>query len=230
MCGRYTLRRISIQLIRDGLQLPLPGFEEFSEIKLVPRFNIAPSQEVPIIRLDRNGQREIAFVRWGFIPYWTRGKPKVQPINARDDKLLSSPMYRDAMARRRCLVLADGFYEWQGKKPPKTPYFFRRKDDGLFAFAGLWERWRPDEQSEPIETCLHITTTPNEVVSPIHDRMPAILSRGDYERWLDPSVPAEEAIKLLHAYAGEEMETYVVSSAVNKPENDGPQLVERAAG
>ena len=221
MCGRYTLRRAL--LAKPTFDAALL-FEEFSE---APRFNIAPTQAVPIVRLNKGGQRVLAGVRWGLIPHWTKGKPKAQPINARDDSVLSSPMFRQAMQRRRCLVPADGFYEWAGGKPPKVPWFFRLADDGVFAFAGLWERWRPGPDVEPVDTCLHVTTKPNALVAPVHDRMPAILRREDYARWLDRELPAEEAVTLLRPFPAELMDGYTVSTRVNKVQNDGADLVER---
>lgn len=220
MCGRYTARRAAFY---SAAFRATPLFEEFTER---PRYNVAPSQQVPIVRLDHSGRRVLCMVRWGLIPYWTRGKPRAQPINARDDRLLESPMFKGALQRRRCLVPADGFYEWLDRKPAKVPYFFRLRSDEPFAFAGLWERWRPDESADPVETCVHITTSANEMVEPIHPRMPAILRPADYDRWLDPATPPAEAVKLLQPYPAEEMEGYVVSPRVNKADTEGPELIE----
>jgi putative SOS response-associated peptidase YedK len=226
MCGRYTLRRSDFAFaIYRAMNRPHP--EEFSETNLVPRFNIAPSQGVPIIRNNHNGDPVISLVAWGLIPHWTKGTPKTKPINARDDKVLVSPMFKGAMERRRCLVPADGFYEWQDTEPAKVPWFFHLPDDAPFAFAGLWERWKPDPDAEPIDTCLHITTTPNALISPIHDRMPAILHRDDYARWLDRDVPPAEAAKLLRPYPAEQMESQMVSTRVNSTKNQGPELLDR---
>jgi putative SOS response-associated peptidase YedK len=131
-----------------GLRTPsLPGFEEFTER---PRFNIAPSQRMPIVRADGAGSPELAAAHWGLIPSWTK-EPKLKPINARAETVATSGMFRQAFTRRRCLVPADGFYEWQGLKPPKQPFFIHRKDDRQFAFAGLWERWHPPG-AEPVDT------------------------------------------------------------------------------
>src|SRR5688572_1658672 len=140
MCGRYTLRRID--LIRGGFDARLlPAFEELTER---PRFNIAPSQMIPVVRLNAQGERVIDAVRWGLIPSWTKGKPKQQPINARGETVATSAMFRQAFERRRCLVPADGFYEWRKlDTETKQPMYVRRKDEDLFAFAGLWERWKP---------------------------------------------------------------------------------------
>ncbi|MDB5290279.1 MAG: response-associated peptidase [Phycisphaerales bacterium] len=226
MCGRYTIRRADVGAAAlRALNMPL--FEEFTELKIVPRFNIAPSQSAPVIRLNAAGKAAAGEVRWGLIPSWTKGKPKMQPINARAENVATSAMFRQALERRRCLVPADGFYEWHGSKPPKQPYFIRRKDDGLFMFAGLWERWKPDDDAEPIDTFTLITTTPNELMSPIHNRMPVILGPADYGKWLDRDAGAEEAMKLLRPYPAEEMEAWPISARVNRVGNDGPELLEK---
>ena len=227
MCGRYTLRRID--LIRGGFDASLlPSFEEFTER---PRFNIAPSQAIPVVRLDASGKRVLGTVRWGLIPSWTKGKPKNQPINARAETLATSGMFRQAFERRRCLVPADGFYEWRKLADSKTkqPMFVHRRDDGVFAFAGLWERWRPDPDAEPVDTCTIITTTPNELMAPIHDRMPVILDPADYPRWLDRDTPAADVAGLLRPYPPDAMEARPVSTKVNSPRNDDEECVKPLA-
>ena len=226
MCGRYTLRRID--LIRGGFDASLlPSFEEFTER---PRFNIAPSQAIPVVRLDSSGKRVLGTVRWGLIPSWTKGKPKHEPINARAETLATSGMFRQAFERRRCLVPADGFYEWR-KLDAKTkqPMFVHRRDDGVFAFAGLWERWKPDPEAEPVDTCTIITTTPNELMAPIHDRMPVILDPADYARWLDRETPAADVAGLLRPCPPDEMEARPVSTRVNSPRNDDEECVQPLA-
>ena len=222
MCGRYTIRK-------PGLIAKLvyqEEFEEFSELKLVPRWNVAPSQDVPVIRTARSGKCVIGLLRWGLIPSWTKGKPKAQPINARSETVATSGMFRQAFERRRCLMPADGFYEWKGAKPPKTPHFIRRPDDAMFAFAAVWERWKPDPDAEPVETCCQLTTTPNGVMRPIHDRMPVILHAKDFERWLSRDVPGEDVQDLLRPLEDSAIETYAVSTAVNSVKHEGPELVE----
>ncbi len=195
-------------------------------LALHDRFNVAPATDVSLVRLYCDGHRVLTTAHWGLVPGRTRGTPKVRPMNARHDNVLSSPMFKGPMARHRCLVPAVGFYEWKGAKPPKVPFYFRLKDGEPFAFAGLWDRWRPEPGVEPVDTCLHITAEPNAIVAPVHDRMPAILHRADYGRWLDPQVPATEAAKLLRPYPAGEMTGYTVSTAVNKVGHDGPELVE----
>ncbi|HZL37421.1 MAG TPA: SOS response-associated peptidase [Tepidisphaeraceae bacterium] len=222
MCGRYTLRRLD--LIRGTFEAILgPGFEEFTER---PRFNIAPSQNVPVVRMNSAGQTVAGVARWGLIPSWTKGKPRAQPINSRSETLATSGLFRQAFARRRCLIPADGFYEWKGAAPPKQPYFFHMKDDSLFAFAGLWERWRPADDAEPIDTFTILTTRPNELSAPIHNRMPVILHRHDYARWIDRDVPGEDVGNLLDPFDADRMEVYPVSTQVNKVKNDGPSLTD----
>ena len=178
MCGRYTLRRIDIS--KTGFDaMPEPGFEEFTER---PRFNIAPSQDIAVVRINKGGGRSVGPVRWGLIPHWAKQMPKVQPINARAETVTTSGMFKQAFVRRRCIVPADGFYEWR-KLDAKTkqPMFIRLPGDRAFGFAGLWERWRPDDETEPVDTCTIITTTANGLMAPIHDRMPVILRPEDYE-------------------------------------------------
>jgi putative SOS response-associated peptidase YedK len=225
MCGRYTLRRYDLaRAAFDAMQQQLP-FEEFSELRITPRFNIAPSQIVPTVRIDRNGNRVLSAAKWGLIPSWTKSKSKTAPINARAETLASSGMFRQAFNRRRCLIPADGFYEWQESKPPKQPYFIHRKDDRLFAFGGLWERWNDPGSGEVVDSCTIVTTSANEVMTPIHNRMPLILAEGDYERWLNREIPGEEVADLLkpsHA----DLEARPVSTAVNSVKNDGPELID----
>lgn len=189
-------------------------------------FNISPSNHVPIVRIDSKGQRVATLAKWGLIPSWTKGKPKLAPINARAETVASSGMFRQAFERRRCLVPADGFYEWHGAKPPKQPYFIHMKDDGVFAFAGLWERWKAEEDAEPVDTFTIITTTPNEVAKPIHNRMPVILAPDDYGRWLDRDRKGTDVAELLKPFDPTKMDAYKVSTKVNRPGFSDPSLVE----
>src|SRR5687767_5746470 len=224
MCGRYALRRVN--LVRSDLTaVPLEPFEEFSETRL-QLFNVAPSQTMPIVRRNSKDQRVVTVARWGLIPSWAKEPPKAQPCNARAETVHSSGMFREAFARRRCLVPADGFYEWQGAKPPKQPYFIHRKDDRLFAFAGVWERWRGEKDDAPLDTYTIITTTPNDVMKPLHNRMPVILDQADYEKWLDPATKPDEAKELLRPAPNDVLEAYPVSTSVNKPKNNGPELID----
>jgi len=218
MCGRFTIKT-SLQKIIEAMS---PVLAKLDPTLFLPRFNVAPSQSPPIVRLDSSGQRVLEFARWGFVPAWTKGKPKLAPINAKCETAVTSGMYRSAFAKRRCLVPADGFYEWKGAKPPKQPFYIHRKDDGVFAFAGLWERWKPDEEAEPVDTFTILTTSPNELMANIHNRMPVIIDRSDYGAWLEKG-----DAKLLKPAPTEAMEAYPVSTKVNKPSHDQADCVER---
>jgi putative SOS response-associated peptidase YedK len=228
MCGRYTIVRPD--RIKAALEAT-PIFEEFDEKRVVPRFNIAPSQQIPLVRIDHKGNRVIDLAKWGLIPAWSKTLPKLQPINARAESVPTSGMFRQAFQRRRCLIPADGFYEWQatGPKQPKQPYFIHFKDDRTFAFAGLWEKWKPEPGSGPIETCTIITTNPNTLMEKIHNRMPVIVDPKDYNRWLDPNIPGSEVVDILKPFQPDEMEAYPITTAVNSPKHDGPELLEPPA-
>ena len=222
MCGRYTLRRIDLVRAAMGA-VPDPSFDEFTER---PRFNIAPSQPVPVVRVAKDGGRALGLVRWGLVPHWAKEPPKVQPINARAETVASSGMFRQAFARRRCIIPADGFYEWQkldGKT--KQPMFVRFPDDRVFGFAGIWERWRQQDGDDPLDTCAVITTTPNGVMAPIHDRMPVILRPADYDAWLDRDADPAAAAELLRPYPDGELDAVPVDRLVNSPKNDVPECV-----
>lgn len=241
MCGRYTLRRLDVFLhemanlrqqigdIEAGFDID-PRDEPFDEKPrlLGVRYNIAPSQQVPVIRSKADGASALGLVKWGLIPSWTKGKPKLQPINARGETVSTSGMFRQAFERRRCLIPADGFYEWKKLDArTKQPMFIHLKEDRPFAFAGLWERWKPDEASPPIDTCTILTTTPNDLMCGIHDRMPVILAPGDFPRWLSREVPGKDVLDLVRPFDADQMEAWPVSVAVNSPKNDGKELVER---
>ena len=218
MCGRFTLkssRKVLAELlgVRDVPALP-------------PRYNIAPSQEVLAVRLDRAGvERELSLLHWGLIPSWAK-EPGIgnSLINARAETVAEKPSFRSAFRKRRCLVVADGFYEWK-RENGKMPYYFQLKDEGPFAFAGLWDKWEKGE--EPVESCTLITTEANGVVGPVHDRMPVILKPEDYARWLDPDEQRPEALKpLLVPLPDDWMDAHPVSKLVNNPRNESPRCIE----
>lgn len=219
MCGRFTL----FVDPKDLMEM-FPGFDVPAE--WVPHYNVAPTQPVAVIA--NNGQSKIEFFRWGLIPFWAKD-PKIgnRMINARAETLAEKPSFRTAYRRRRCLVLADGFYEWR-KEPgrtTKTPMYIRLTSGEPFAFAGLWEAWRaPDDQT--ILSCTIITTTPNELVKEIHNRMPVILDPEAYDLWLDPAErQTDELDEWLRPYPAEQMLAYPVSTFVNSPANDTPECV-----
>jgi putative SOS response-associated peptidase YedK len=224
MCGRYRLTAKE-RYIRDHF-----GLDE--DVEWSPRWNIAPTQQVPTIRQDSNEPRRTWMAgRWGLIPSWARDAAiGVRTINAVAETAAERPAFRDAMRWRRCLVLADGFYEWKKLGPKhKQPYNFGLATGGIFAFAGLWERWRDTVAGQTLETCTILTTSSNSLVAGIHDRMPVILSPEDYDQWLDPGVtdPARVA-NLLKPFEARLMRSYAVSERVNRVENDDPECAREA--
>ena len=212
MCGRFTLkrpRRIRFDTAGDA------GF-----IDLLPRYNIAPSQE--IVAIVENGDQYARLFQWGLIPSWSK-EPKAI-INARSETLVEKPSFRDSFQRRRCLIPADGFYEWERKGKFIQPYYFQMRDHSPFCFAGIWDTWQFGEKT--INSCAIITTSANEVLAPIHDRMPVILPPGDYESWLQPSSRPDYLLSLLEPFPADAMTSHPVSSKVNGAEADGSELVE----
>jgi len=221
MCGRYTETAAFEELARRfGIEV-----EEADNEELISRYNVSPSQTVPVI-VATDGRRRLLRARWGLRPHWTRNG-KLTPINARAETLATSPMFRDALRYARCLVPADGFYEWQavpGQKR-KQPWYLRLRGGGLFAFAGLYTAPHPDAGVPA--TCTIVTTAPNELAARLHDRMPAILDPEAEARWLDRRlVDARDLLPLLGPYPADRMEAYPVSPLVSSPGNDGPALVE----
>lgn len=223
MCGRFSLS-VTAETLAEQLALEaLPALE--------PRFNIAPTQESVVIRAREDGLREGAMMRWGLVPFWAKDrKIGSRMINARSETVAEKPAFRAAFTRRRCLVPADGFYEWRREEGRKQPYRVCLTDGTPFAMAGLWERW-DKEPGEPLLSFTILTTEPNELVAPIHDRMPVILEPEDYATWLDPSVDDRGSLEaLLDAYPAGAMEAYPVSTAVNSPANDDPRCIARLEG
>ena len=229
MCGRYMLRADPHQLGRAF------RLDELSQIPrdLPLRFNIAPSQAVPIVRELRivrqagdGAGRELAAVRWGLIPAWAK-EPSIgnKMINARAESVAEKPAFRAAFRSRRCIVPASGFYEWQRRgRGPARPYLIRRKDGKPIGFAGLWEGWRDPATGEVVESCTVITCEPNELMAELHDRMPVILDPADYDRWLDPKAAGAE--ELLRPCPAAWLEAIPVSTRVNNPANDDESLLE----
>jgi putative SOS response-associated peptidase YedK len=218
MCGRFYLLSPGA-VVADLFDLAGP-------VEVAPRYNIAPSQPVAVVRLGEQG-RELIPLRWGFIPSWAKDA-KLAPINARSETAADKPTFRHAMRKRRCLVPADGFYEWMRQGKAKQPFCFRLHDDKPFAFAGLWERW--EGPTGPVETCCILTTEANDLVRPAHDRMPVMLERTNFEQWLDPAEQGAEALGwMLRPYRADAMRAYPVSPLVNSPKNDDARCLEPAA-
>jgi putative SOS response-associated peptidase YedK len=221
MCGRFA-RRSTKKVLADWFGVKaeeMPPFE--------PTYNAAPQSTQPVVRLGRDtGKREFVLQRWGLVPYWANdAKFGYSTINARAEEVLSKPAFREAFKRRRCLVPADAFYEWQRIDPKtKRPLAIALRNRAPYAFAGLWERWKPKE-GEPLESFTIITTDSNELVQTIHDRMPVILEPRDYDRWLEPGDPDRPPIDLLRPYPAEKMEAWPVSERVGNVKNDDPELL-----
>jgi putative SOS response-associated peptidase YedK len=220
MCGRYVVKTPVSQLATMFDLMDVPP--------LTPRFNVAPTQMVPAVRLKpETKKRELVMLKWGLIPAWAKDAAiGSQMIMARADTVEQKPAFKSAFQKRRCLMVADGFYEWQKTNGKKQPYFIGLKDQSPFAFAGLWEHWKNPE-GDAVESCALITTDANDIVRPIHDRMPVILQRPDYEKWLDLENQDTTALqKLLQPYPGEAMMAYPVSSFVNSPKNESSRCVD----
>jgi len=215
MCGRYRLSRRK-QILEEH-------FDVVSEEEdWAPRYNIAPTQLVPVIRQHpKEPRRDLSLLRWGLIPSWAKdASGAARMVNARAETAATLPAFREALQLRRCLIAADGFYEWQRDSAAKQPYCFEVRDGQLFAFAGLWDRWK-DPGGQWIRSCSILTTTPNAVTSAVHDRMPVILRREDYDLWLDPGMKDVAGVSdLLRPFDHSLMRGYPVSTRVNKVEND----------
>lgn len=217
MCGRFTLTTPG-ELVAEAF-----GLDETPE--LAPRYNIAPTQPVAIVRLDAKGARELTLVRWGLIPSWVNDPREFSTlINARSETAADKPSFRGAMRHRRCLVPADGFYEWTGKPGAKRPHLIRPKSHGPMAMAGLAEHWLGADGSE-METMAILTVAANQTMSVLHDRMPVILPPHDFDAWLDCRPGTAEHVQRFLAPAPEDLlEIVEVTAKLNNPRNEGPQL------
>ena len=221
MCGRYTLRT-PIDVLAEGFEI-----QEYPS-SITPNYNVAPTQEVAGL-VEEEEKRKLEMFHWGLIPSWAKD-PAIgnKMINARAETVSEKPSFRSAFKKRRCLILADGFYEWQKTDDGKQPYYIKMQDDSPFAFAGLWEVW--DKYGEEIRSGTIITTDANDLMNEIHHRMPVILHPEDYGLWLDPDFDEKEALTaLLKPYPSDAMEAYPVSRRVNKPANNEPSVLEPAA-
>jgi putative SOS response-associated peptidase YedK len=218
MCGRYLITTVPEAMRRLFRYLEQPNFP--------PRYNVAPTQPIPVVRLAE-GARHFALVRWGLIPPWVKDPRAFSLlINARGESVNDKPAFRNAMKRRRCLIPADGFYEWKAEGGRKRPYLARPTHGGPIAFAGLWETWT-GPNGEEMETAAIITTTANRTLRPLHDRMPVVIAEDAFDFWLDcAKVDAETASALITPAPETLFEAYEISTAVNRTANDGPTLIE----
>lgn len=220
MCGRYTLtsKGDEVALLFDLSELP----------PLPPRYNLAPTQEAAVVRvLGAGAPRHLDFLRWGLIPYWAEDRSiGNRMINARSESVADKPAYRWSFRKQRCLIPADGFYEWKKEGKLKQPFHIHRKDRQPFAFAGLWARWKPKDGGDPLDTFTILTTESNATIRPLHDRMPVILPRDQFDLWLDPTVEDRALLEpLLKPFDPDALELTPVSRTVNSPANDVPECV-----
>lgn len=225
MCGRFALMTPTEQL---AILFAVDQTTVSALPPSVPRYNIAPTQPVAAIRLGENGQRELTFFRWGLIPSWAKDiNIGARMINARSETVAEKPSFRAAFKRRRCLIPADGFYEWQKLNGGKQPMFIHPAEGEKrpFALAGLWEVWR-DPDGSALQSCTILTTKPNELIAPIHNRMPVIIEEEDYDLWLHPEPNPELGLHLLRPYPAEKMTAYPVSTLVNNPRNETPECIQ----
>lgn len=224
MCGRFTLTEPDAGALLETFSLTHPPDP------MPPRYNIAPAQGVATVVSEHDGSRVLRLMRWGLIPGWAKD-PSIgaRMINARSETLAEKPAFRNAFKRRRCLIVADGFYEWQKQPGGKVPMFITLKDRQPFGFAGLYETWTEPESGASVITCTIVTGPANALIAPIHDRMPIILPPDAYDLWLDPQeVNTARLTGLLKPYPAEAMAAYPVSARVNTPTFDDPGLIERA--
>ena len=221
MCGRYSLTA-DFQVIEDRF-----GEATFDITKYEESYNIAPSQMVLSVVNDGSKNR-LGFLKWGLIPPWAKeSKIGFKMINARSETVHEKPSFREAFKRKRCLVIADSFYEWKRTDDRKIPMRIKMKNDELFAMAGLWESWKSPE-GDTVHSCTILTTTPNELMSNIHDRMPVILKPNDEQKWLNPELNTlDELKKFLIPLEDGYLEAYEVSDKVNSPKNNSPELIEK---
>ncbi|HKB40742.1 MAG TPA: SOS response-associated peptidase [Gemmataceae bacterium] len=225
MCGRFLLTVPATQL-SSLFQFMAPADDGGA---LSPRYNIAPSQSIATVRNEQGDRRELAMVHWGLIPAWAKDRHTGQGLmNACSETAASKPSFRDAFRKRRCLVLADGFYEWKrGSGKKKQPFAIRLWDGSPFGFAGLWERWQGAD-GRPVESCAILTTEANELVKPIHDRMPVILRPEHYGPWLDPSLHQVDVLQpMLVPFDATALTLFPVNPWVNDAQHEGPRCLER---
>jgi putative SOS response-associated peptidase YedK len=200
----------------------------FDDSYFAPSYNVAPQSLQPVVRLDsETGERELTIMRWGLIPFWSKdAKIAYSTINAKAETITTSPAYRESVKRRRCLVPADLFWEWKKiDAKTKQPYAIALQDESLFAFAGLWDTWKDKAAGRSMDTYTVITTDPNELMEQLHNRMPVILHKRDYERWMAPAEPSQLPIDLLRPFPAEEMKAWKVGLAIGNVRNNSPDLL-----
>jgi putative SOS response-associated peptidase YedK len=222
VCGRYTLASPNPAMLRERFGLG-------EELAIRRRFNVAPTDDVVCVTTTKEGEPRGDILRWGLVPFWSKDPATgYKMINARAETVAERPAFRDALPTRRCLIVADGFYEWQRRAGgPKQPYWITREDGAPFAFAGLWALWRPPgEEAEPLRTCTIITTQANSAVAELHDRMPVILPADAEQVWLDHATPRDAALSLLEPLPPDAVAMREVSRLVNDVKHDAPDCLD----
>jgi len=221
MCGRFTLHTPEAR-IREAFHL-----EHAAPVGLVPRFNIAPSQDIPIIRKTESGP-EMALARWGLVPAWSKEpNTNYSTINARLETVAEKPVYRTSFKHRRCLIPADGFYEWKMVNGHKIPHYIRMRNSDIFAFAGLWDRWEGEDVS--FNSCSIIVMPANAIMKPLHERMPAIIAPAHYDQWTDSRITdKDEVMSFLNSAPSGDLKAYPVSPWVNVPKHDDERCIQAA--
>ncbi|TVM03350.1 MAG: hypothetical protein CV087_05650 [Candidatus Brocadia sp. WS118] len=217
MCGRYALVIIQELAKRFGI--------EAVNLVLTGNYNISPSQSIPVILNE--SPKELTLVRWGLIPSWSKPDTinKYSMINTRSESIMEKPTFKRLFKRKRCLVVADSFYEWKKEGAKKHPYRILLKDEALFAFAGIWDSWKAPDGKE-VQSCSIITTEPNTLIKPIHDRMPVILPMNKEKEWLSADLDETVGLSLLRPYDAKKMKVYEISTLVNSPANNIPSIIE----
>ncbi len=223
MCGRFSLTDIGSIFSRFGVIVS----KDINK-KITPHYNIAPTQKIPVIYKDKNQENKIEFMKWGLVPFWAED-PKIghKMINARAETLTQKPSFKHLLKSKRCLVPSSGFYEWKRIDKRKVPYYIGIKNSRIFSFAGLYDNWK-DSVGNELKTFTIITTNSNNTLRPIHNRMPVILEREFEEDWLDVKTHDFDSLKqMLKPYPGDKMIAYAVSTEVNNPSNDNPELIRK---
>ena len=220
MCGRFAVD-IHLGVIEEVFELG----DDHDAIELSPTWNAAPGTEQVVVRRGREGERRAARPRWGLVPHWA-DDPSIgnRLVNARSESAAEKPAFRDAFARHRCLIPATGFYEWDSRSGTRDPWFYVVDQGAPFAIGGVWSRWR-DEEGDVLDTFCVLTTEANALTTAVHDRMPVLVDRGEYDRWLAPDTSSDALAAIMRPFDPQRMDGWMVSRDVNKPQNDGPELI-----
>jgi putative SOS response-associated peptidase YedK len=218
MCGRFVLENTPEQIMKVYRLSSLPD--------LSPRYNVAPGQQIAVVRQHNGGDRELAFLQWGLVPPWAKD-PAIgyKMINARSETVQEKPSFKQALQARRCIIPVSGFYEWEKSGRDRIPHYIHLRGGDVMSLAGLWERWKSPEGVE-LQTCTILTTSANSLIKKLHDRMPVILHREEFGLWLNKDIDdVKQLAELFHPYPSDQLAEYVVAKEVNSPGNDSPRLI-----